>query len=154
MSESFPAQGRLAGIDYGTRRIGIALCDEARILASPWGVYEPASEEEDATFFRELVRSERIVGFVVGLPVFHSGDESPLSQAARRFGDWLGKTTGIPVCYVDERFTSVEAEQLLRPAGLTRKRRKGRIDALAAQLILTHYLESPGRATDKPQSLD
>jgi putative Holliday junction resolvase len=89
-----------------------------------------------------LVADESIVLFVVGLPLHLDGQESQKSQEARQFGKWLGETTGVPVEFFDERFTSREAEDLLLAADMTRKRRKKRMDMLAAQIMLSAYLES------------
>ncbi len=143
--DEFPAQGRLAGIDYGTVRIGVAVTDPERRLASPYEIYQRRGPAADVEYFQRLVREERIAGFVVGLPVHASGEESQKSLEARAFGDWLRATTGRPVQYYDERYTSVLAEQFLLAAQLTNKRRKARLDKVAAQLILAAYLESGQR---------
>ena len=79
------------------------------------------------------------------MPVHLDGRESPKSQAAREFGRWLGEVTGVRVEFYDERFTSVEAEGLLLGADLTRKRRKARRDMLAAQIMLSAYLEAAAK---------
>ncbi|MCA1626659.1 MAG: Holliday junction resolvase RuvX, partial [Acidobacteria bacterium] len=101
-----------------------------------------------------LASEERIDRFVVGLPVHISGGESQKSREAREFGAWLQQTTGVPVEFFDERYTSAEAEELLLAAGLTKKRRKERLDQLAAQIMLTAYLESGTRGQQSPESLD
>ena len=134
--------GRVAGIDYGTVRIGIAISDPDRILSSPYETYVRKNEKADAAYFQRLVHEERIVQFVVGLPVHLSGDASEKSKESAEFADWLAQQTGIPVDFVDERFTSVEAEHHLRGAKLTNKRRKDRRDKIAAQILLATYLES------------
>jgi len=144
-NDEFPLQGRLAGIDFGTVRIGVAVTDPERRLASPYENYQRRGLAADAQYFQRLVREERIAGFVVGLPVHASGEESQKSLEARAFGDWLRATTGRPVQYYDERYTSVLAEQFLLDAQLTSKRRKARLDKVAAQLILAAYLESSPR---------
>ena len=146
--------GRVAGIDFGSVRIGIALSDADRSIASPHAVYTRRDSDADARYFRNLVASERIARFVIGLPVHLDGRESPISQDARAFGDWLGETTGIPVDFFDERFTTAEAEAALVAAGLTNKRRKLRRDMLAAQILLTAYLEAGGRDPQNPGGLD
>ena len=79
---------------------------------------------------------------MVGLPVHLDGRESQKSAEARAFGDWLNVVTNVPVEFFDERFTTVEAEHLLGAADLTSKQRKSRRDQLAAQIMLTAYLES------------
>lgn len=142
MTEEFPAKGRLAGVDYGTVRIGVAITDVDRRLASPYENYTRRNQEADADYFRHIVADECLVGFVVGLPVHTSGEESQKSMEARRFGAWLADVTGLPVRYFDERFTSVEAERHLLDAQMTKKRRKKRLDMLAAQIMLAAYLES------------
>src|ERR1051325_400364 len=103
-----PSTGRLAGIDYGTIRIGIAITDPEQRIASPLANYTRHGEKADAEYFRKLVADERIVGFVVGLPVHLDGRESEKSGEARKFGQWLGQITALPIVLFDERFTSVE----------------------------------------------
>jgi putative Holliday junction resolvase len=134
--------GRLAGIDYGTVRVGVAITDREQRIASPLANYTRRGERADAEYFRKLVADEQITGFVVGLPVHLDGRESGKSAEARRFGEWLGKITGLPIVFFDERFTSVEAEQVLLGAELTKKKRKARLDKLAAQILLVAYLEA------------
>jgi putative pre-16S rRNA nuclease len=146
--------GRLAGIDFGTVRIGIAVTDPQQRLASPFENYTRRGEQADAAYFRRLAEQEEIQRFIVGLPVFASGDESPKSREARAFGDWLGRISGRPVEYFDERYTSSEAEALLVATGATRKRRKAALDKLAAQMLLTAYLESNARGSEAPGPLD
>jgi putative Holliday junction resolvase len=155
MPEPFPPLGRLAAIDYGTVRIGVAITDPSRTIASPLENYTRRTEPLDAVWFLRLAEEERIAGFIVGLPVFVSGDESPKSQEARVFGAWLAKVTSRPVAFHDERYTSAMAEQLLGEARLTKKRRKERLDKLAAQIILTAWLEAQaaGNQDRQPQGL-
>lgn len=149
-----PPPGRAAGIDYGTVRIGIAISDPGRTIASPLESYTRRGKEQDAARFRRLVAEEEVKLFVVGLPVHLSGDESPKSREARVFGQWLAETTGVPVEFFDERYSSSEAEQWMLGADMTRKRRKGRIDKLAAQIILSAYLESSHKGAQGPGALD
>jgi putative Holliday junction resolvase len=148
------ASTRIAGIDYGTVRIGIATADLSVGIAGPYETYARRNERLDAEYFQRLAREERIGRFVVGLPVHLSGGESQKSTEARAFGAWLQETTGVPVEYFDERYTSAESESLLQDAGLTKKRRKERLDQLAAQIMLTAYLEAGARGQDSPDSLE
>ena len=134
--------GRVAGVDFGTVRIGLALSDPDRIFSSPYETYIRKSPDRDAEYFCRLVVEERIVRFVVGLPLHLSGEMSDKAREVLSFGRWLSETTGIAVDYVDERFTSVEAEHYLRGAKLTNKKRKERRDKIAAQILLSAYLES------------
>jgi putative holliday junction resolvase len=145
--------GRVAGIDYGTVRIGIALSDPMRSIASPMETYTRRSPEKDAERFKRLAKDDEVTQFVVGLPVFLDGRESQKSAEAREFGRWLAEVTGVPVDFFDERFTSVEAENMLQAADMTSKRRKKRIDMLAAQIMLSAYLELGGRQHGDPGAL-
>ena len=146
--------GRVAGIDFGTVRIGVAIGDFETRIAAPLTTYTRRNEIEDAQFFQRLVREHDVVRFVVGLPVHLSGDESQKSHQARQFGQWLIESTQVDVEFFDERYTTVEAEQLLEAAGLTAQKRKTRRDQLAAQIMLTAYFEAGGQGRDKLGPLD
>jgi len=147
-------RGRIAGLDFGTVRIGIAIGDAEVGIAGPYENYTRGTIDDDARRFRQLADEEAITRFVVGLPVHVDGNESAKSLEARQFAKWLTETTGTPVVLFDERYTSAEAEQHLTAAGMTNKQRKARRDMLAAQIILASYLESPQAASHPPQSLD
>ncbi len=153
MSDTLPRSGRLAGIDYGTVRIGVAITDPAQSLASPLEILTRRDLAQDERYFRRLAELERLAGFVVGLPVHTSGEESQKSFEAREFAKWLGEITKLPIVLFDERYTTAHAEALLQDAGLTSKRRKARRDMLAAQILLAAYLES-GRSNDAPRELE
>jgi putative holliday junction resolvase len=146
----FPKTGRLACIDYGTVRIGIAICDPDRILASPLAIREGANWREDGDFYRRLAKEERIVGWVVGLPIHVDGNESEKSQLARAFGSWLCEETSLPVRMFDERFTTVDANARLRTSGWTRDKKKKRIDAVAATVLLEAFLEASRYRSETP----
>lgn len=147
--------GRVAGVDYGRRRIGIAVCDALRMLASPLCVHETTGDRAiDAAFFRGLVDRENLVGFVVGLPVHADGTASDMSHEVEGFGDWLARTTGLPVTFHDERYSSREAAGLLSGVGLTRGRKKARADAVAAQVVLASWLETRPAVGSRPEALD
>jgi putative Holliday junction resolvase len=145
---------RIAGIDYGTVRIGIALADTEVGIASPFANYTRRTAALDAEYFARLAKEEQIGRFVVGLPVHLHGGESTKSNEAREFGKWLSEITGVPVEFFDERFTTAEADEILGGAELTKKQRQARRDQLAAQIMLTAYLESGGRGCDSPPGID
>jgi len=140
--DDFPTSGRLAAIDFGTARIGSAVCDADRILSSPLEVHPASDWRHDAIYFRSLAARERIAGFVVGLPIHCDGGESDSSLACRRFARWLASETELPVRLFDERFTTADAASRIAGVGYTRKKRKQRVDAIAAQVILESFLES------------
>ncbi|HTM53387.1 MAG TPA: Holliday junction resolvase RuvX [Pirellulales bacterium] len=148
--------GRIAGIDYGTVRIGIAISDPAGSFASPLENYTRRGEAADRARFRRLAVEEHLARFVVGLPVHLDGSESAKSVEARAFGGWLQEATGVEVEFFDERFTTHEAQVLLSGMQLSKKKRKARLDKLAAQIMLTAYLESKraGGNPGQPQGLD
>lgn len=144
---------RIAAIDYGTVRLGIAVADTEVRIASPYANYTRRGPAGDAKYLRSLVRDEQIKLVVVGLPVHLNGDESQKSYEARQFAAWLTAETGVPVEFFDERFTSAQAEEILLAAELTSKQRKARRDQLAAQILLTSYLEAGSRGNDNPGSI-
>lgn len=123
-------------------------------MASPLDNYTRRSPAADAKYFRDIAAAERIVGWVVGLPVYASGDESAKSLEARQFGKWLGEVTGLPVTWFDERYTTALAEAALAEGGLTSKQRKARRDKLAAQFLLAAYLEASPEDRKGPQGLE
>ncbi len=139
---AIPSTGRLLGVDFGTVRVGLAITDPDRILASPLETYTRRSLAEDALYLGKLVSAERIVGLIVGLPLHMGGEEGIKAKEARDYGASLGTLTGLPVTFWDERCTSAAAEDALQGAGLTKKKRKARVDRVAAQLILQGYIDA------------
>ncbi len=153
MNRDTTPPGRIAGIDFGTVRIGIAITDAQRSIASPLANYTRAGPEADAHRFRQLVTEHQIVRFVVGLPVHMSGQESGKSREARQFGKWLAESTGVPVDFFDERYTTIDADERMVEAGLSPKQRRERRDTVAAQVMLTAYLAA-AHDTASPHALD
>jgi putative Holliday junction resolvase len=149
------APGRLIGLDYGRRRIGVAVSDPDRCIASPLEQYERVSPDRDARYFQDLAAEHDAAAFVVGVPVHLSGAESEMAAEARRFGQWLAEVTGQPVHFWDERYTTAEAERHLQAAELTSRRRRARRDMLAAQILLQAYLDrgsTTGEGTEPLQN--
>ena len=146
----FPSKGRLLGLDYGTKRVGIAISTYEQTIASPLSVYQVQSPSQDARFLQKVARENDCVGLIVGLPVHMSGAEGGKAREARVFGAWAAEVTGLPVAFYDERYTSSMAEDHLLAAELSKKKRKERLDKLAAQIMLQSYLDAPdrGRAPD------
>lgn len=135
-------KGRLLGVDYGVNRVGLAICDPDRIIASPFATYERNDTDTDAAYFRKVVADERIVSIVVGLPIHTDGREGIKAKESRSYGAWLAGITGLPVQFWDERFSTVQAESALWNAGLTHAKRKQRRDRVAAQMILQAYIDA------------
>ena len=147
---SVPETGVLLGIDYGTKRVGVAVSDRDQKFSSPLHNHDRHGVHVDERFFRKVVEEFRPVGLVVGLPIHLSGDESEKSREARLFGQWLGTITGLPFTFQDERFTSFQAEKLLMAAELSKKKRKERMDKLAAQILLQTFLDARIAAKQTP----
>lgn len=146
--------GIVAGIDYGTVRVGIAVSDVGRTFSMPLETYTRNTQSHDGTFFRQLVKRERISLFVVGLPVHLDGRIGEKAAEAMEFGTWLTETTGVAVEYVDERFSSCEADDLLRQSDFSRKKKRDRRDKLAAQILLTTFLESGSLSLHDIRAID
>ena len=136
------AKGRLLGIDFGAVRVGLAVSDPDRLIASPFETYVRKDAKADAAYFQRVVAAEKVVGLVVGLPLHTGGEEGIKAREAREYGAWLAEATGLPVVFWDERCTTAAAEDALWRAGLSHKKRKDRRDRVAAQLILQGFLEN------------
>lgn len=136
------SMGRLLAVDHGKVRLGLAVSDADRRIASPLQTYVRRDREQDARFFKALIEKEAIVQIVVGLPVHLSGRHGEQAELACKFGRWLSAQTGLPCVFFDERFSTSQAESALWDAGLTHKQRKQRRDRVAAQIFLQHYLDA------------
>jgi putative holliday junction resolvase len=145
---------RLLAIDPGKVRLGLAVCDAERRLASPLTTYTRRDPKQDAQFFKKIIEDEEVGAIVIGLPVHLNGKEGEQAKAARAFGAWLQKVTGLPCTFYDERFTTSEAESALWDAGLTHKKRKERRDRVAAQILLQAYLDAGCPSESKPTGYD
>ena len=133
---------RLLGIDPGSVRLGLAISDSERRLASPFLTYTRRDPVQDAAFLKRVVEEEEIGGIVIGLPIHEDGQEGAQAKAARVFGAWLEQAACVPCVFYDERFTTYIAEESLLEAGLTKKQRKARRDRVAAQILLQTYLDA------------
>lgn len=131
-------------IDYGDRRIGLAISDPSGIIASPAGfILRRAGKRPPVA---ELVRRAHALeaqGFVMGLPLDEDGEETPRSVEARAVAAELEKRTGLPARMVDERFTTAAALRAVREMDGNTRGRKGDVDAMAATILLQHALSLP-----------
>ncbi len=133
--------GRVMAIDYGERRIGLALSDPSRMIASPAGFIVRRTGKRPP--IAEIVRRAElgdVTAFVLGLPLNDQGDETPRSAEVRRIGAELEKRTGLPLRFVDERYTTAAALRAVREMGESTRGRKGDVDAMAATILLQHAL--------------
>jgi putative Holliday junction resolvase len=155
-------RGCVLGLDYGSRRIGLAVSDEAGVFAFPAGALERTGLERDLAALGALIAERGVTRVVVGLPLHLSGRSGPEAEAARAFARALGEAARVQVDLLDERWTTREAERALRDAGgvrsssrkrsaqraagersslSRRKRERGSVDSVAATLLLRTYLE-------------
>ena len=135
----------MAALDLGSRRIGVAVSDSGRSLASPWGTIERSGDAaRDRAAVLDAVREVEASTVVVGLPLSLSGAEGPAARAARQEADALRallEPLGVAVETADERFTTVEAQRAMRASGRTTKSARARIDAAAAMVLLQSWLD-------------
>ena len=144
---------RILGLDVGERRIGVAAADSEARVALPIGVVERTDAAADAAAIARLIEEQKAGALVLGLPISLNGSLGPQAQVVRAFGDELAARLGLPVEYWDERLSTVEAQRRLAPPGGRGRQRKqsrstkgrqaprGRLDALAAVIILQSYLD-------------
>jgi putative holliday junction resolvase len=134
--------GRVLALDLGKRRIGLALSDELGITAQGLQTLERTNIREDLAKLAALA-SEKNVGLILmGNPLHMSGDESRQSQYTREFAARLKAATGLPIEFLDERLTTVEAERVLKQSGISIQKRAKAVDRLAAVILLESYLDS------------
>jgi putative Holliday junction resolvase len=153
---------RILGLDVGERRIGVAAADSETRVALPVGVVERIDPAVDAAAIARLMEEQKAEALVLGLPISLNGSLGPQAQAVRAFGDQLAARLGLPVEYWDERLSTVEAQRRLAPPanrgkpskrGRSTKGRQtpaGRLDALAAAIILQSYLDRRAGGASTP----
>ncbi len=135
-------RGRLLAVDYGERRVGLAISDPTGTIASPVGAIlrRPGKRPPIAEIVRRSQALE-VRGFIVGLPLDGNGDETPRTAEVRRIAAELERRTGLPVDLVDERFTTAAALRAVREMEGSTRGRKDDVDALAATILLQHALQ-------------
>jgi putative holliday junction resolvase len=140
-----PEGSRILAVDYGERRIGLAISDQSGTIASGLETLRNSGDAIDR--LRAIVSERGVVRVVVGLPLTLAGQEGDSARKALAFAEKLRAAIGVPVEMLDERFTSSMAEQTIRDMGIGRKKRrdKSRIDEIAAVILLQDYLNMKGR---------
>jgi putative Holliday junction resolvase len=135
--------GRLLGVDWGEKRIGLALSDESQILAQPLATLtRRAGKRFPMRPLLTHLDAHHVVGVVVGLPLDEHGDEGPSAQAARALAGDITRRSGLPVELWDERMTTAKIRQAIHEMGGKTRGRAADVDALAASLLLQHYLDA------------
>lgn len=137
--------GRVLAIDYGDRRVGLAISDPTRTIASPAGfIARRAGKRAPIAQIVQRGTELEAVAVVFGLPLDDNGDETPRSQEVRRVAVELERRTGWPVSFVDERYSTAAALRAIREMQGSTRGRKGDVDALAATILLQHALHMEG----------
>lgn len=135
-------QGRIVALDVGSRRIGVAACDPYGIVVRAVGVVNAQPQAQALAKIQQIVHDEEAQLVVVGLPLTLRGEEGPQAQRVLAFAAELEKLLKVPLTFVDERYTSVEAERIIKEHGTKRqKRRRESVDEVAATLILEDFLQ-------------
>jgi putative Holliday junction resolvase len=138
-----PTAGRLLAVDWGDVRIGLALSDESQVIATPLvTLVRRPGKRFPMPRLLELVAEHGPVGVVVGLPLTGEGDEGVSAVRARELADAIGRRTGLPLVLWDERMSTARALAAIREQGGSTRGRREDVDALAAAVLLQHYLES------------
>ena len=135
------AQRRLLGLDLGSKRIGLALSDVTRTIASPLTTLNRRKFSLDAALLLRLADEHDVGGFVLGLPINLDGSQGQSARSTRAFAANLARSTRRPILLWDERLTTVAAERVLLAADASRRRRAAVIDKVAATLILQGALD-------------
>jgi putative holliday junction resolvase len=137
------AATRILALDPGTKRIGVAVSDEMGWIAQPLETFERRSLDADVAHIRRLVERHNVREVIMGFPLRLDGRAGPEAKGVQLFIDTLEAALKIPVVAWDERLTSRSAEDMLIAANVSRKKRKGAVDRVAAAILLQSYLESP-----------
>ena len=135
---------RVLAIDFGERRVGLALSDPSAMIAQPLPtLLRRAGKRPPVAKILEIISANDVIEAVVGLPLTLAGDDSDWTRTVREFARKLQERSGIPVALLDERLTSVQAERAVRSLGLRKSQReqKERIDSAAAMILLQLYLD-------------
>ncbi|MDZ7795742.1 MAG: Holliday junction resolvase RuvX [Candidatus Marinimicrobia bacterium] len=134
--------GRILAVDFGGRRIGVAVSDPLRIIACPLDTLHISSQAEGIRRLVSLCREHEIETLIMGYPLGNSGNKTDQTRIVERVIKDLEEKIAIPVIKWDERFTSIQAADILRSQGIKARDQKGKVDALAARIILQEYLDS------------
>ena len=133
---------RYLGLDFGLKRIGLAKSDPTGFIAQFYKtIYVSRNQDKLFSELAMIVDEEEIEAIVIGIPYHMNGDKGEKGQLAEAFGEKLKEYVSVPVYYEDERLTTVSAERILIEGNMSRKKRKEKIDSLAATFILQKYLD-------------
>ncbi len=131
---------RIMGVDYGDKRIGIALSDLMQIIASPLEVYQTKTLKEDIDYICKIIKDNDVEKVVFGLPLNMDGSEGDRAKITKKFASLVAQQTNAEIVFQDERLSSIEADEILIKCNVKREKRKKLIDKLSACIILESYL--------------
>jgi putative pre-16S rRNA nuclease len=152
MTESIPTTGRILGVDWGEVRIGLALSDETQALATPLEtLVRRAGKRFPIARLLDLTSLHAPIGIVVGLPLSPEGDEEESATNAREMAATIGRHTGLPVELWDERMSTARALAAIWEQGGSARGRKKEVDALAASVLLQHFLDARRNAAERAE---
>jgi len=133
---------RVLALDYGSKRIGVAVSDELKMFASPLEFIPAGPSDGVAERLQQLIGEKEVELIVIGMPRNMDGSYGPAAQTVREFVEWLRTAVTVPLVTWDERLSTVQAQRMLRQAGHKAKQQKGKVDASAAAVLLQSYLDS------------
>jgi len=136
---------RILGLDYGSRRIGMAVSDPLGLTAQPLPPIPREGDRKDIAVLARLAAEKGVTSVVLGLPLLLNGDEGPAAVRARAFGERFQAETSLPVTMWDERLTSVQSERHLVASGVRREDRREIRDSLSAMFLLQTALDAQRR---------
>ena len=148
------AEGRLLGVDFGERRVGLALSDSAGLIAQGLETIEVHSAGESVESIAAIAEAEQVLEIVLGLPVNMDGTKGEMAGKVEAFAGLLQDRVSCAVRTWDERMTSISARRAMHEMGMETRGNKGRLDRIAATLLLQNYLDYRRRAADETEPLD
>ena len=151
VAEQTPREGRVLALDFGKKRIGLAVSDELGLTAQGLDTLRRTRIREDLDALARLVQDYAVALILVGLPLHMSGAESRQAEHTREFSERLHRRTGVAVRFWDERWTSRQAERVLKESGIGIEKRAEAVDRLSAVILLESYLDS---LVENPEAVD
>ena len=143
LKNDLPNKGRMIGLDVGSKTIGVAICDDSWMIASPKTTILRKSNKDDFAQIKQIIAENKIVAIAIGLPLTMNALESDMSKFVRRFTENLDEFLDDgKIIFIDERLTSFEAAEVMREAGTKKNRKKAVIDQIAASLILQDLINN------------
>ena len=139
--------GRLLGLDYGRKRVGVALSDSLKMTAQPFETWPGKTWEGISKRLSACVMEYEVEAVIIGLPLLLTGESGSMAKEVHRFCRYIEKHISVPVHFVDERLTSVQSRRVMREMGTKKNDKEGKTDQISAQIILQLYLDIINKKT-------